>query len=691
MGRWQPYLYSAPQRESFMDVPQQFNPKAITIASRQPPPPSPTKKAQGPLMNFNQHPDGYLVLPYGKTDAKPMNPKTEVMIKTARWIQLSFRVVTLLGAVGVLLCGIFIKGTQATEGYVMRIAPGVDLVTNLYAIYHLLRAAKSRPAGSSASYHFFALVTDAGLIPFYVFITLLAKRNSDMKAGTDGRWRTFFPTDDEADKVLETEWLTATAVAGLHIISLVLDLYLVLIFRKIARLPPDMNPLEDNLTSRRKTKHKYKNSSMSAMSAMSAMQPLTADDKRFSAQSGATTMIESRNSRMDPLMAGKDIPAPDESKLAFMHTRNKSDTVYSPHTPRSAHQSRQALYSQSGSAAQSRRDLHTRDDLHRKDDADEHETLAQRKAFLAQKAIKRSSRPNSMVSSKQNFYTPPSTADDQDASGDLSLHNSHSDNWFVYDKDAGPPLHRKDYSVAKQLFSKSPSKGYNSVAMSEDVFSDDDELEPPIMPQPLRMNPPTPLRMNPPTPPPGKSFRKTPPPPLQRPVTSTSMSTTSTYSQSPSRTGTPKTRYYGDLKAATQGVKSGGFSASNSPSTSPTKPSTPNHLPSSARQYTTNSPSAAKNSYKSYTSIKRTGEIAYTPVKDHSPRVVSRSGVDYQGSGSNNNNYDYDDVSDLGSGRRDVSGKIAEEGRGGVANLAGRWGGMKGNGGLTYRKISGVA
>jgi hypothetical protein len=47
---------------------------------------------------------------------------------------------------------------------------------------------------------------------------------------------------------------------------------------------------------------------------------------------------------------------------------------------------------------------------------------------------------------------------------------------------------------------------------------------------------------------------------------------------------------------------------------------------------------------------------------------------------------------DLGSGsgrRRDVSGKVAEEGRGGVSG--GRWKGHGMGGGLSYRKVSGVA
>ena len=118
MGRWQPYQYN--ERNSAYGPADDFNPKAVTMASRQPPSPS-KKKADGPLVNINRHPDSYLILPYGKTHAKPMSPKVKLYIKTARWIQFAFRLLTLLGAVGALLCGIFVRGAQTTEGYIIRI------------------------------------------------------------------------------------------------------------------------------------------------------------------------------------------------------------------------------------------------------------------------------------------------------------------------------------------------------------------------------------------------------------------------------------------------------------------------------------------------------------------------------------------------------------------------------------------
>lgn len=505
----------------------------------------------------------------------------------------------------------------------------------------------------------------------------MSKRNSDMEAGELGRWRTMFPTDDETNKVLMTTWLTATAVAGLHLISLFLDLYLVVIFRKISKLPPDMNPLEDNLTSRRKSKHKHKNSSISAITH------LTADgEKRFSAQS---TIGSDRNSQADPLIY-KDIPSPDKTQIPFMHTRADSDLTYSPHTPHTARQSKErfSMYSQPPSAQQSRKDLNHRDDLLRRDGGDDNETLAQRKSILAQQAnIKRHSRNDSYVtsSSKQDFYTPPSTAPSQkrESNGDLALQRNsretlQEDNWFVHPDGEDEEEQHPISPPKKSMFAS--NKGYNTLSPYDDV-SDEEELPVPMVPQPLRMNPPTP--------PPATTKKTTPPPSsLHRTLTTTSVSTDRTFDRSHSRSGTPKTRYYGDLKAATQGVRSG-TSPANSPSSSPTKGSfrqQPNHLPSATKQYAVNS-SPVKDKFvanspftlnkKSYTSVRRTGEANYTPVQGHSPRVVSRSGVDYM------NPYEFDD-SDLGTPgrRRDASGKIAEEGR------SGKWSGM------TQRKVSGM-
>ncbi|OCK79037.1 hypothetical protein K432DRAFT_426824 [Lepidopterella palustris CBS 459.81] len=706
MGSGQPYLYDPPKRYSAADPYDGFNPKAVTMASRRPPPP-PKPKPEGPLINFNRHPDSYLILPYGNTNAKPMSPRIKTKINWTRWIQLFLRVLQFIGTIGILICVICIRGTQDTEGWIIRIAPGVDIPATLYAIYHLMRASKGRTPASSASYHFFALIIDAGLIPFYVFTAIMANRNYNEVPGTDGRWRTFFPTDSDANKVLQTTWLTGTTLGGLHCASIFLDLYLVFIFRKISRLPPDMNPLEDNLTSRRKTNHKHKNSSISAIT------PLTADEKRISTQSGSTVSLSNRGSQVDPL-----IPNPDVGKIPFFHTRAGSDISYSPHNPTTARLSRtdlpNSLYQHPASTRASRADLNRRDDLLRKDDSD-NETLSQRKSFLTGQQ----SRPNSQAPSQRNSFISSQVSDSNNDNGHssqkISRESLQSDNWFVHsaneeDPYVSPPTDTKPKTPSKPKGGnkRGNTRGYNAVPFSGDISDDEDMNNSPMVPQPLRMNPPT-------------------PPPVSRPMTATTTTTTTTYNnafppsnsnltrthttslstdatftRSPTRASTPKGRYYGDLKAATQGIR-------NSPTTNTTAGTSPTRnspLHSPIKSHYTQSPAAAAKAYTysststppspskspskpKFASIRRTGEAGYTAVKGQSPRVVSRSGVDVDV-----RDYSYEDLfaGDLGMGggrQREVSGKVAEEGRGGVQG--GRWKGLGMGGGLSYRKVSGVA
>jgi len=505
-----------------------------------------------------------------------------------------------------------------------------------------------------------------------------------------------FPTDAETDKVLMSTWLTSITVGALHLLSTFLDMYLALVFRKISKLPPDMNPLEENLTSRRKTKHKHKNSSISAST------PLTAyEEKRFSDQS---TVIGDQTSRPVSLIYS-DFKSPEKA-IAFMHTRTASDSPYSPHTPASARQSRDrhSLYSQPASAHQSRKDLNNRGDLLTRQDSD-HQTLAQRKSMLSEKAkIKRHSRTGSYITtaSRQDVYNHPSEddAEKHDTAGDLSLQRNSQqslkqDNWFVYPEQ--DEEHEEDYSPApaqrQSMFSSNANKGYATVSPYEESSDTEDEAAEHLVPQPLQMNPPTP--------PPAESQQQAP--------SRHSFSREKSLERTHSRSSTPKTRSYGNLQPTTQAVR---YSLSPSPSPSPAKNTlttrpqseqtfqhyqqqpSPNHFPSATKQYAVNAapavPAHTSNNNnngspfslhkKSYTSIKRTGETGYTPQKVQSPRVISRSGVDYV------NPYEFDD-SDLGTPvhglgrRRDVSGKVAEEGRGGNWKA----------GGVTQRRVSGVA
>jgi hypothetical protein len=156
-----------------------------------------------------------------------------------------------------------------------------------------------------------------------------------------------------------------------------MSIYLAVIFRKIARLPPDMNPLEDNLTSR----HKKKNSSISTIS-----------EKRASQASSfyGPTDLDRSSPRGEP---------PVLPPIPFMHTRmDSTDSINSKSsTPRSSNRN-------------SRADLPSQ--------------ISPTKASHA--SLSRAS-PNRKPASNRSSYT--SLAPDRYSNSHASLVN---DNWFNY-------------------------------------------------------------------------------------------------------------------------------------------------------------------------------------------------------------------------------------------------------------------
>lgn len=227
-----------------------------------------------------------------------MNPKTKVRVKRARSVQLFLRVCALLGALGAVFCVILINKTSSAVGWIIRVGPAVALCHVLYAVTHLCRGAASRPPASTASYMFFAGILDIGLIPFFAFSAVMA--NSDYTTNVYG-WSTLFADDDASHKLIYAFYLISVVEAGLFAVSLGLDVYLTIVFRKIAKMPPDMNPLEDNLTARPSGKHKRNKSEMV-----------------FEKHLSASTLASQRMSTMseDNLISNKRIP--------FTHTRTDS-------------------------------------------------------------------------------------------------------------------------------------------------------------------------------------------------------------------------------------------------------------------------------------------------------------------------------------------------------------------------------
>ncbi|MCJ1408576.1 hypothetical protein MMC19_002651 [Ptychographa xylographoides] len=332
MGIDPPFLYDHPSRYSFTGPTEKgFNPKAASESSWTPR--APKLKPDGPLINakeLNRHPDSYFIVPYGQLDWKPLNSGTKSRVAWTRWIQLVLRVCALLGAAGLLVCVICIKGVDNTTGWIIRIAPGIAILHTVYAIYHLVRLSKGRTPASSASYMLFAAILDAGLIPFLVFTALMSQVQYRESSDTTGRWQTLFGDDPDTYKIIYSTFLISVTTGGIHLVSLCISVYLAVIFRKISRLPPDMNPLESNLTSR----HKRNKSSLST---------------------APSEVTNSRDAHLSaPLIDGPRV-------VPFMHTRTDSSESLSPHRrqPNSDRNFRPDLsqYQQTVSQRSSRSDL----------------------------------------------------------------------------------------------------------------------------------------------------------------------------------------------------------------------------------------------------------------------------------------------------------------------------------------------
>ena len=91
---------------------------------------------------------------------------------------------------------------------------------------------------------------DSVFLPFYVFTALIS--NTQLVKHPDMAWRSVLANPIADRRIVRAALLFGIINGSLHLISLLISVYLSIVFRKIARLPPDMNPLEDNLTSRHK-------------------------------------------------------------------------------------------------------------------------------------------------------------------------------------------------------------------------------------------------------------------------------------------------------------------------------------------------------------------------------------------------------------------------------------------------------
>lgn len=119
----QPYIYE-PQNRRIAYPYSDFNPKAVTEASYQKlqAQQSPEKKKDGPLINFNAHPDSYMIVAGQNVNYRPMSPNTKKKVVVLRWTQFALRILQEISALGMLVAVVCIQGMITSMAWITRIA-----------------------------------------------------------------------------------------------------------------------------------------------------------------------------------------------------------------------------------------------------------------------------------------------------------------------------------------------------------------------------------------------------------------------------------------------------------------------------------------------------------------------------------------------------------------------------------------
>ena len=229
----------------------------------------------------------------------PVHANTKNRVKRAWRTQIVLRALALLGAIGAVFCIITIRNTSTAVSWIIRVGPGVALLHSLYATYFLARGHKNRPPQSCASYQIFAGLLDTGLLPFFALSCYMA--TLDFTTNAYG-WDTIFNENIIDYKIIQTFMILCGVEGFILLLSLFVDVYLAVTYRKIAQLPPDMNPLDekkDNLTGAGRS-HKRNKSEL-------------LHEKHLS---GSTLASERFSQIMSPEVNGRRVP--------FKHTRTDS-------------------------------------------------------------------------------------------------------------------------------------------------------------------------------------------------------------------------------------------------------------------------------------------------------------------------------------------------------------------------------
>ncbi|UPL01894.1 hypothetical protein LCI18_012828 [Fusarium solani-melongenae] len=464
-----PFLYSAVQRHDSRFPEPKFDPKAVTRASWTPP--KPRKKPSGPLVSFNRHPDAHEVLTHRSNEYASMSPLTKSFIKWLRRLQCALRVLQLIAAAGILTLMILITKTDALQGWVLRITPGVVMIHCVYAIYHLARDAASRAPASSSAYQLFSFVSDLGTCSFYAFGALSVYNNGD-------KWQTRLSDQSLMNYFRPTVWYTLLGSGGTHVITLCIAGWLCFTFRRISQMPPDMNPLEDHLTAR--PKHKRNKSSLATFS--------TVDH-----ESRMSTAASDRRQSIIPHQGIHDGIEPPRA-VPFTHTRNGSSTTVGSRASRSNPPASPQYHRAPVTPRRERRDSAASKATTR--------TSATRSVYHdAYMEIPLDERPSSRPASSYNRTSQPRPA-------------KFTETWMPTDSLISRTNQRnRQMEAAKTSAANRENKSYEALAQRYGNLDDSDseygdENNPPygfesdaaddLRPHPLRLNPLTAVRETPP-------------------------------------------------------------------------------------------------------------------------------------------------------------------------------------------------
>lgn len=344
--------------------------------------------------------------------------------------------------------------------------PAIGVFHILYGVYHLARSATGRTPATSYSYALFSSLSDAALLPFYAWTLLLSRSQYSLSPNMD--WTSIF-TNLAADKtIVWAIFLFSAALTGLHGISLFIDLYLAIVFRRIARLPPDMNPLEGHLTRRdRKTARKHgAHKAKDSMASISTMQ-----EKR--------TSRSTISSLEDPLV----VPP---KTLPFMHTRTAStdasdrqdQAITLPN--RTSTPSRSDLPSQRHAYQQSHTPQSSISDLRRSRAKNTYSPLPEPKATSIYEDIP--------VPPSRSRRTSLSAYDDLESSGGLTENRSNDTNrnWNAHRPYSQPSFAEPENTASAYDSHYDQNEIENMVAMYQHLATDGAVAQVPRSPSPTK-------------------------------------------------------------------------------------------------------------------------------------------------------------------------------------------------------------